>query len=345
MRVACESWSRALLFVLGISVARLAGAQRPDEPGAAPNVKAPRPGGPHTIVGFVADTFATPLDSVEVFIASLKLHTTATADGMFRFADVKTGSYAVSARRFGYYPQVREIVVGDSGGVATFALVPRQQGLPTVVTSAPRGGLSGVIGDSSYNILQGAEVVMVGTDHQAITDSTGAFYLNAKPGRYMVRVAHSGYASRLIGVTIPNDSGRRILVGLAPSTRPPLAREEAAMAELAFRLTRRSVMSRIYTREDINHMGMTELQQIATAGSYQRVDESCQAIVNGGPITMPIWLITAADIESVEIYPPDPESRRRQFVPTSINGNQPIRTQGATRRTDCPVTVYVWLRK
>jgi len=324
-------------IVIGFS----AGAQRSPEP----NGKTLRPAGPHTVLGFVADTFATPLDSVEVFIASLKLHTTASPDGMFRFAEVKTGSYQVSARRFGYFPQVREVVVGDSGGVVSFALVPRQQSLPTVVSSAARGGLSGVIGDSSYNILPGSEVVLLGSDHHAITDSTGSFFLEAKPGHHMVRVTHPGYQSRLVSFTIPSDSGRRILVGLAPRTRPPLAREEAAIMELSFRLTRRSVMSKIYTREDINHMGMTELQQIATAGAFQRVDESCQAIINGGPVTMPIWLITAADIESVEIYPPDPEARRRAFVPTSINGNQPIRTQGATRRSDCPVTVYVWLRR
>jgi carboxypeptidase family protein len=338
--------SARITIVLGLlTFAPRLGAQRPGDQRIGPNGKVLEPAGPHTIIGFVADTLATPLDSVEVFIASLKMHATASPNGTFRFEQIKTGTYAVSARRFGYFPQVREVVVGDSGGVVTFALVPRQQSLPTVVTSAPRGGLSGVIGDSSYNILEGADVTIVGTDHHARTDSSGAFYMEVKPGRYMVHVERPGYASRLLGVTIPNDSGRRILVGLAPRTRPPLAREEAAIAELSFRLTRRSVMSKIYTREDINHMGMTELRQIATAGAFQRVDESCQAIINGGPVTMPIWLITAADIESVEIYPPDPESRRRAFVPTSINGNQPIRTQGATRRTDCPVTVYVWLRR
>ena len=334
----------AIVLCLLTFVPRL-DAQRPHDPRLGPNGKVLEPAGPHTIIGFVADTLAAPLDSVEVFIASLKLHATASAQGMFRFDQLKTGSYEISARRFGYFPQVRDVVVGDSGGVVTFALVPRQQSLPTVVSSAVRGGLSGVVGDSSYNILEGAVVTLIATDHAARTDSTGSFYMDAKPGRYMVRVARPGYVSRLLSVTIPNDSGRRILVGLAPATRPPLAREEAAIFELSMRLTRRSVMSKIYTREDINRMGMTELQQIATAGAFQRVDESCQAIINGGPVTMPIWLITAADIESVEIYPPDPEARRRAFVPTSINGNQPIRTQGGTRRTDCPVTVYVWLRR
>jgi hypothetical protein len=72
------------------------------------------------------------------------------------------------------------------------------------------------------------------------------------------------------------------------------------------------------------------------------VDESCQAYIDGGPVTMPIWLISAADIESVEIYPP-PASERRQSA--SIYTNRPIRSQGVTRSTDCPVTIYVWLRK
>src|SRR5262245_29772856 len=177
MRLPLARAVRVWCVVIGLSVASAAGAQRPAEP----NGKVLRPAGPHTVVGFVADTFATPLDSVEVFIAALKLHTTASADGMFRFADVKTGSYQVSARRFGYFPQVREVVVGDSGGVMSFALVPRQQGLPTVVSTAVRGGLSGVIGDSSYNVLPGSEIFLLGSDHHAVTDSTGAFFMEAKP--------------------------------------------------------------------------------------------------------------------------------------------------------------------
>jgi hypothetical protein len=173
----------------------------------------------------------------------------------------------------------------------------------------------------------------------------GTFFLPVKPGRYMVRVKFPGYASRLLSVTIPTDSGRRILVGLAPQTRPPLAREEAAIFELGMRLSRRSVLSKIYTREDINHMGMTDLQQIATMGAVQRVDESCQAQIDGGPVTMPIWLISAADIESIEIYPETAAERRARTVPRSIYGHQQIRSQGVTRNTDCPVTVIVWMRK
>src|SRR5690242_16529370 len=200
-------------FVTLSALATLGAARASAQRAAERSIK---PAGPGTLVGVVADTLATPLDSAEVFIASLKLHATAEPNGTFRFDGIKPGSYEISARRLGFFPQVQEVVVGDSGGVATFSLVRRLQPLPTVVTSAPRGGLSGVIGDSSYNILQGAEVTMLATDHRAITDSTGSFFMAAKPGRYMVRVQHQGYASRLIGVTIPQDSGRRILIGLAP---------------------------------------------------------------------------------------------------------------------------------
>ena len=335
-----------VVCVIAVVVEPVGAQQQPrEETITLPDGRVLKPAGPGTITGFVADTFANALDSVEIFIASNKLHASAKSDGTFHFEKLRKGSYQISARRFGYFPQVQEVVVGDSGGVVAFALVPRRVALPTVLTSAQRGGLSGVIGDSAYHILEGAEVTLLATAHQAHTDSTGAFFIDAKPGSYMVRVKRAGYRPRLLSVTIPRDSGRRILVGLAPTSRPPSPREETAIFELNERLTRRSVMSKIYTREDINRMGMTELRQIAAAGAVQRIDEGCLAYINGGPLTMPIWLITAADIESVEIYPPDPSARRRTYVTTSIERNAPIRTQGVSQRVDCPVTVYVWLRQ
>jgi hypothetical protein len=325
--------SLCVLLAVAMLAASTAEAQRA--------TMAPPPAGPKTLVGIVGDTAGTPLDSVEVFITSLKRRAMSTADGAFRFDDVKPGTYAVSTRRLGYLPQLRQVKVGDEGGTTTFGLVPYMRGLPPVVSSSPRGGLSGVIGDTAYNIVTGAQISVLASDHRTVSDSTGAFYLDLKPGKHMVRVKAPGFASRLVSVTIPNDSGRRMMVWLSPSMRGESAREEWAMVNLAERLTRRNpVWSTIYSREDINKMGMTDAAQLATVGARKRVDDNCPAIIDGGPRTAPIWAFAASDIETMETYTPKPAS----YAPTSImaRGHAPA---PAPQSGDCPITVYLWLRK
>src|SRR5438105_6603622 len=110
------------------------------------------PAGAGTLTGIVRDAVGQPVDSAEVIIQSADKRTTTKADGSFRFEELKQGVYVVAARRVGYLPQTRSVNVGPIGGVVAFGLVSLFNTLPTVVTSASRGGLSGVVGDSAYNI-------------------------------------------------------------------------------------------------------------------------------------------------------------------------------------------------
>ena len=315
---------------------------------AAQQPATPRFAGPRTLVGVVLDTLGNPVDSVEILVGSLKRHVMTGPDGAFRFDDVKPGSYEIAARRIGYYPQVRSAVVGDNGGVVSFSLAPGVRALPPVVTSVPLGGLSGVIGDTAYDIVVGAQVAVIASDHRTLSDSLGRFHVDLRPGKYMVQVSRDGYRSRLVSVTIPNDSGRRMTVWLTPSNRGQLARDAANLDALKLRLENRNpVWSSLFTREDINRLGIQEGAQLARLGvnSWQgSLSDQCQAIIDGGPGRVPLWAIDAADIEAMETYTP----RRLNGGPTSINGNRRISTQaGATNNLGCPagVFVYVWLRK
>jgi hypothetical protein len=323
----------ALLFSAALLATSSAGAQRA--------TMAPPPAGPKTLVGIVSDTAGNPVDSVEVFITAVKRRTMSGPNGAFRFDDLKSETYDVSTRRLGYLPQLRKVKVGDEGGTTAFSLVPYMRGLPPVVSSSSRGGLSGVIGDTAYNIVSGAQISVMASDRRTVSDSTGSFFLDLKPGKYMVRVNRSGFASRLVSVTIPNDSGRRMVVWLSPSSRGESAREEWAIENLNARLVRRNpVWSTIYSREDINKMGMTDAAQLATIGARKRVDDNCPAIIDGGPTTAPIWAFAASDIETMETYTPKPAS----YAPTSIMGRG-IQPRARAESDDCPVTVYLWLRK
>jgi hypothetical protein len=309
----------------------------------------PKPAGPKTLVGIVTDTIGNPVDSVELVISSLKRHGMSASDGTFRFDDIKPGAYQVLARRLGYYPQVQSATVDDKGGVVSFSIVQGFRALPPVVVSAARGGLSGVIGDTAYDIVEGAQIAVIASDHRVLSDSMGRFFLDLKPGKYMVNVTRPGYRSRLVSVTIPNDSGRRMTVWLTPANRGQNARDAFAYDALAQRLeTRNPVFSNIFTREDINHLGIQDGSQLARVGSNSQFgppDDRCEAIIDGGPRTLPLWAIDAADIEAMETYAPSP----KRGAVTSINGNRPISTQsGSSAQAQAPckgVRVYVWLRK
>jgi hypothetical protein len=319
-------------LVSGSLVSESANAQQP-----AP----PKPAGPKTLVGIVTDTLGNPVDSVELVISSLKRQAMSKSDGTFRFDDIKPGAYQVLARRLGFYPQVQSTTVDDKGGVVSFSILQGIRALPPVVTSVVRGGLSGVIGDTAYNIVGEAEVSVIASDHRTLSDSLGRFYLDLKPGKYMVNVSRPGYRTRLVSVTIPNDSGRRMTVWLTPTNRGQNARDAMAFDALAARLARRNpVWSNIYTREDINRTGIEDGVQLARLGANKNMDDTCSAIIDGGPRRLPLWAIDAADVEAMETYTTPPPRR----TITSINRNAPIRTQAQGTNT-CGATVFVWLRK
>jgi carboxypeptidase family protein len=306
-----------------------------DAPAVAAQCRTPALAGPGTLVGTISDLASNPIDSVDVFIVSKKRQTV-TVDGKFRFDKLEPGQYNVSMRRIGYPALMRPVTVGDSGGAVGFCVAQLPRTLAPVITSAPRGGLTGVIADTAFGIVAGAEITVLGGGQHTESDSAGIFYVPLKPGRYMVRVQRPGFQSKMVSVAVPSDSGRKMLIWLAPSTRGAAAREAFNAQELALRLdTISPARAKIFTREDINKFGATELRQLAQAGAVSYVDDDCMAIVDGGPSAVPIWTLKAEDLEMVEVY----TSKLPRNAPTSI-ANQ--RRVVAPR---CPVRVFAWLRK
>ena len=319
----------------------------------AGDVSAQQPGTPPRVpvlTGVVTDTAGVPIDSADVSIASLKRRTLSGSDGTFRFDSIKPGRYSVSARRIGFAPQVRTVIVGPAGGTVRFSLVPAPHVLAPVVASAVLGGLSGVVGDTAYNIVAGAQITVLGTDRRAVSDSLGRFFIDLHAGRYMVHVTRPGYDSRMLSVTIPPDSGRRVTVWLQPGDDLARHREVASLDALNYRLVRRTPMSKVYTREDLNKTSMTELSQLVTSGAGMPVDDNCPAIIDGGPRQLPIWDITANDIEFLELYPPksittSDATSLRVPPPTARNMNGQRLPPLPKAGYGCTVAVYVWLRK
>lgn len=322
--------------------AAVAGAQGAgDSTDAQLRARLPARPGPRIVAGIVVDSTMVPIESVTVSIVSLKDRALTRQDGTFRFDNVKPGTYQVAARKVGYAPQIRDVVVDERGGVVGLELVPLPQVLAPVISSSTRGGLSGIVGDTAYNVIPGAEIWLMSAGARVMTDSAGAFFIDAKPGHYMLRITRAGFSPRLTSVTVPPDSGRQIVVWLLPS-RGAAARDAALMDELSERLLRRSpIWSRLLTREDIVRSGKDELVDLANIGAGRPIDPSCLAVVDGKE-HMPLWLLRASDIETIEVYAsPPPRS-----VPTSINNNSRMGGRNPIQTDDeCRATVYVWLRR
>lgn len=303
---------------------------------------------PGTVVGLVNDTSGTPVDA-DVALGSEKRRVTTGVDGRFRFDDVKAGSYVIVARRVGFSPRSATIVVTDTGVVVRLTLVPLPNRLPPVITTADRGGLSGVIGDTTFSALKGARIEVIGSGRATTTDSAGEFFVDVNTGKYMVKVSHAGFATRLVSVTVPVMQGKRMQLWLTPAARASTNRDEAAVRALQARLIRRGpAFSSLFTSEDIEKVGFRNLSQIASSAAVQYVDNSCPVMfpafaesqpINGmSPTSLPMWAVDAKDLEFVEVYTTKP-ARNTQ---TSIRAGPRVARPAAQPR--CP-TIIAWLRK
>jgi hypothetical protein len=244
-------------------------------------------------------------------------------------------------RRLGFEITVAQYLVADSGGVARFCLVPEARGLAPMITSARRSGLAGVVGDSAYKALAGAEVRAVGENRVTQTDSTGNFYLPLKPGTYAIWVSKPGFDRQTLSVTIPPDSGRQVAVWLG-SPRPDKNRRTFYQEELRGRLLRaNSLYASIVSSEKIG-LYSVDLARVAQAESKGgRIRDDCEAVIDGGPTTLPLYMIDKNDVAMMEVY----VNRGRRGGATSIlSGSTRPPTSVGMSNPQCTATVYVWFK-
>ncbi len=312
------------------------------------------------IAGVITDTAGRPLEGASVLIGSRGRQDVTNAEGVFHFTWVWGDSVTVVARRIGFYPQSRRVAVGREGASLIMQLVPHVTSLPAVVTEAAVTGLSGVVSDTSLVPLADASVQALGAAGPIVrTDSGGAFFIDAKPGQYMVRVTRKGHQDQMVSVTIPKNGGRRIAVRLTPGEDARHARQAEYADRLRSRLLNRSAAwSRLFTRENILAMNISDVVALASIGAVQRVNEECSVSIDGGMDKMPLWAVDPNEIEMMEVYARTPITGMAQKAPagnTSISGMAPIRTQSRDRVArmpsmgrpgECPSGgIYVWTRK
>jgi hypothetical protein len=315
-------------------------------PLAAQQAVPPAAAGRGTIVGIVVDTTGRPVDNAQLLLVSPRRQAITNRDGTFRLNDVGTGKADLTVRKIGHHPVRAQFEIADSGSVLQIEMIPLVRSLPTVITTAQREGLSGVITDTDYRPLAGATVRAVASGAgTAKTDTAGQFFSPVKPGHHFVEVNAAGYLSQLVSVTIPNGEGRRIAVMMRAGLRTTVARQAAYMDAMRSRITnRRTAYSRLFTREDIAKWNVDDVRQLATIGAMARIDESCEVIIDGGLERMPIWAIDVESIEFMEVYASAPQRREVRSMSRGATARMGARTSSSSL-VPCPASIFVWLRQ
>lgn len=343
------NYFRALImFTLGcFAIARGATAQTP------------QPAGPGTIVGVVTDTSGLPLQEIDILIVKLQRSTRTRADGTFRLENIPAGTHEIRARGVGYLAPVQTAVVGKSGALVTFRMLRYGQTLAARVTVTSRGGLSGIIGDTAFRAIAGLKISAVGEAMSASTDSSGAFFMPLKPGKYLLRVDGDGFERQTVGVSIPENEGRQIALWMVPIKGAGNIIESQSLFDFGQRKVRASPAStRFFARDDLESQGVIDLLGLARRWSTAPITVDCTVAVGGTAsvmtatgmtvgIQVPIAQLVTADVEFVEVYLPKGGTSRGV---NSLNGSPTVITtkhdlQPTISRECGNVTLVVWLRK
>ncbi len=309
------------------------------------------------IRGTVLDSNGRPIENAEVSVRQLERVTGTGPQGRFLFAGVKPGKYNVDVRSLGYESGSARVTVHDTAAIVTFMLTRVTFSLPARVTTANRGGLSGVIADTGYKALANARIRVIGVPDETTTDSAGAFFLPLQPGRYMVRVEREGYARQLIGVSIPESAGREIAAWMVPAKGKDNPQIGANLFDMNKRLIGADfgggsrpvggpASARIFSREDIDRLGHRDLLTFLRAVAGTPVPSDCWAYINGGPRRDPIWRMTLMDVEFVEVYHKGVQRMipGREVGTPAQQADQRL-ARATTPNAMCTVVVYVWRRQ
>jgi len=122
-------WCRKVAVPLSLAalLSTGAGAQERGRAGAD-TVRRP----PDELIGLVLDAAGQPMQQVEVYIAGTDRATRSDTRGHWRFLNPPAGPHVVVARRTGYVPYVREIVIGSQAN-DTLSLLLRR--FPTALST------------------------------------------------------------------------------------------------------------------------------------------------------------------------------------------------------------------
>lgn len=124
------------------------------------------------------------------------------------FLGLKAGTYTLNINGFGHTGKAFEVTV-ENGEVLEESFV---------LQSDQAGNLTGVVRDQATgDLLEGAEVEVLGTPVNTETNSEGAFQMVLPEGAYDIRIAASGYQPYVLDVTVEEGQTESVEINLTVS--------------------------------------------------------------------------------------------------------------------------------
>lgn len=253
------------------------------------------------VVGTVVDPGNTPIAGADVLLGSRKA--TTGIDGTFRIDSIKPGSYALTVRAIGFWPQRARINFQPPFRPVRIILRPGATLLPEIVVEGRRTGIFGTVGDPKTGGRIGAKVEVVG--HRGgitLTDSAGAFsFPKADRGDYLIVVSLEGYQQRRLSLRIDDGKGRELAIHMYPGTEGrPSSMESWAFEALRTRLTNWPRQSRMTSADFAKFDGVESICDVAR---IQMEDSRRPTVVLNGTLTLQSWSLCdfmADEIELIE---------------------------------------------
>lgn len=222
-----------------------------------------------TVAGIVHEPDGTPVADAEVQLARSGRTARTASNGQFIMDSVPAGPEELVVRRLGYLPARAVIrVEADSAVMLSIALVGDAQALAEVrILGRRQNLLRGTVLDANDQPVPGAQVSLVGTDLDAVTDSTGRFIFRELPtGQFLLQARKIGFDLAQHSVRMVDRLERDVTMRLKQGAYP-LSAIEIGVA----RIVARETMTRQAFREHAN-TAILGREELARYGSMKLDD-------------------------------------------------------------------------
>jgi hypothetical protein len=313
----------------------------------------------HVISGVVRDSATgRPIAAAVVGAvgASYSRVTRSDERGTYALGGVPEGLVTLTARQLGYAVFTSQVRVAGRDTTIDVALRTVASQLDTVRVRADVTGIRGLVGTArDLRPIAGAHAQIVGAEHDGVTDSSGAFFVELKkPGTYVMRVSRAGYAPQMLSVDVPKDRTIETSTLLdSGDTSPKDA--DGLWTDFVSRVRMRGPHSALVAGITLRDAGGSVVDALRGSPAFTqrglRIGVSTCVFVNGRASPgLPLNGVDPKQIETIELYGPQDDatgtlaSSWPHGMPcgTNIGEHQPV---GAGSSSNTAYWAVIWLRR
>jgi hypothetical protein len=313
----------------------------------------------HVISGLVRDSVTgRPIAAAVVGAIGTTYSRVTRSDerGAYALVGVPDGLVTVTARQLGYAVFTSQVRVAGRDTTIDVALRAIASQLDTIRVRADVTGIRGLVGTAhDLRPIAGARAQVIGAEHDAVTDSSGAFFVELrKPGTYVLRVSHAGYSPRVLSVDVPKN--RTIETSTLLDSGDTEAKDaEGLWQDLVSRVRMRGPNSALVSGSALRDAGGSVVDALRGSPGFTqrglRIGPTTCVFINGRPSPeLPLAGVDITQIETVELYGAGGDATgtlARSWPPglpcgTNLGVNSIV---GAGSGATTAQTAVIWLRR